>query len=46
VLGLAAVEKSGQSPMEFLRRHVTDDWGKIPEEDEGKPISSENGFRI
>jgi hypothetical protein len=23
--------------MEFLWRHVTDDWGKIPEEDEGKP---------
>jgi hypothetical protein len=37
VLGLAALEKSGQSPMEFLWRHVTDDWGKIPEEDEGKP---------
>jgi hypothetical protein len=34
---LAALEKSGQSPMEFLWRHVTDDWGKIPEEDEGKP---------
>jgi hypothetical protein len=34
--GALALEKSGQSPREFLWRHVTDDWGKIPEEDEGK----------
>lgn len=24
---LAALEKRGQSPMEFLSRHVTGDWG-------------------
>ncbi len=30
---LAALEKSCQSPMEFLSRHMTGDWGEIPEED-------------
>jgi len=44
---LAALEKSGQSPMKFLSRHVTGDWGQIPEED-GKEnqISFEKGFRL
>jgi len=26
---LAALEKSGQSPMDFLTRHVTGDWGEL-----------------
>jgi hypothetical protein len=26
---LAALEKSGQSPMDFLMRHVTGDWGNF-----------------
>jgi hypothetical protein len=30
---LTALEKAGQNPMEFLSRHVTGDWGEIPEED-------------
>ena len=30
---LAALEKSGQDAMQFLSRHVTGDWGEIPEED-------------
>jgi hypothetical protein len=38
---LAALEKSGQSPMDFLSRHVTGDWGEIPEED-----SKENQFSL
>ena len=25
---LAALEKSGQTPMDFLHRHVTGDWGE------------------
>jgi hypothetical protein len=29
----AALEKTGQNAMEFLSRHVTGDWGEIPEED-------------
>ncbi len=30
---LAALEKSRQSPMDFLTRHVTGDWGDLCEED-------------
>jgi hypothetical protein len=44
---LAALEKSGQSPMEFISRHVTGDWGEIPEEDKKEnQFSVEKGFRI
>ncbi len=41
---LAALEKSGQSPMDFLSRHVT---GEIPEEDRKENrFSLEKGFRL
>jgi hypothetical protein len=44
---LAALEKSGQSPMDFLSRHVTGDWGEIPEEDRNEnQFSLEKGFRL
>jgi hypothetical protein len=44
---LAALEKSGQSPMNFLSRHVTGDWGEIPEEDRKEnQFSLEKGFRL
>jgi len=44
---LAALEKSGESPMDFLSRHVTGDWGDIPEEDRAEnQFSLENGFRL
>ena len=44
---LAALEKSGQSPMEFLSRHVTGDWGEIPEENcRENHFSLEKGFRL
>jgi hypothetical protein len=44
---LAALEKSGQSAMEFLSRHVTGDWGEIPEEDRKEnQFSLEKGFRL
>lgn len=44
---LAALEKSGQSPMEFLSRHVSGDWGEIPEEDRKEnQFSLEKGFRL
>ena len=44
---LAALEKSGQSPMDFLSRHVTGDWGEIPEEDRKEnQFSLEEGFRL
>lgn len=44
---LAALEKSGQSPMDFLSRHVTGDWGEISEEDRREnQFSLEKGFRL
>jgi hypothetical protein len=44
---LAALEKSGQNAMELLSRHVTGDWGEIPEEDKKEnQFSLENGFRL
>jgi len=44
---LAALEKTGQNPMEFLSRHVTGDWGELPEEDKTEnQFSLEKGFRL
>jgi hypothetical protein len=44
---LAALEKSGQSPMDFLMRHVSGGWGEIPAEDrQENQISLEKGFRL
>ena len=44
---LAALEKSGQSPMDFLQRHVTGEWGELPEDDRNEnQLSVEKGFRI
>ena len=44
---LAVLEKSGQNAMEFLSRHVTGDWGDIPEEDKKENrFSLEKGFRL
>lgn len=44
---LAALEKSGESPLDFLSRHVTGDWGDIPEEDRAEnQFSLEKGFRL
>jgi len=43
---LAALEKSGQSPMDFLSRCLLGNWGEIPEEDrEEDQLSFEKGFR-
>jgi pilus assembly protein CpaF len=44
---LTALEKTGQNAMEFLSRHVTGDWGDIPEEDRKEnQYSLEHGFRL
>jgi hypothetical protein len=44
---LAALEKSGQSPMDFVSRHVMGDWGDIPDEDRKEnQFSLEQGFRL
>ena len=44
---LAALEKSGQSPMGYLSRHVKGDWGELSEDDRKEnQFSVEKGFRI
>lgn len=42
-----ALEEAGQSPTEFLDRHVSGDWGELDEEDKREnEFSVRNGFRI
>lgn len=43
----AALEEAGQDFEEFLARHVTGDWGLVPEEDKQEnDYSVSNGLRI
>lgn len=44
---LRALEISGESPLEFLRRHVTGDWGELDEDDRREnELSLREGFRL
>ncbi len=44
---LAALEKAGQQPGDFLARHVSGDWGEVPPEDiEENEYSLQHGFRL
>jgi hypothetical protein len=44
---LAALEKAGQQPQEFLARHVCGQWGDLCEEDRREnQFSLERGFRL
>ena len=44
---LAALEKAGQGPLDFLLRHVHGDWGELCEEDRREnQFSLERGFRL
>lgn len=44
---LEALQKAGQEPVEFLRRHVSGDWGEVPPEDaQENELSLKQGFRI
>jgi hypothetical protein len=44
---LAALEKTGQSAMDFLSRHARGDWGELPKEDKDEnQLSLEKGFRL
>ena len=44
---LAALEAAGQAPQEFLSRHVTGDWGSLPNEDvEENEFSLQHGLRL
>lgn len=44
---LEALEQAGQSPLEFLTRHVRGDWGDVCQEDaEANEQSLKDGSRI
>jgi len=44
---LAALEKAGQGPLDFLSRHVYGDWGDLCDEDRREnQLSLERGFRL
>ena len=44
---LAALEKAGQQPGDFLSRHVSGDWGEVPPEDINEnELSLRHGFRL
>jgi hypothetical protein len=44
---LTALEKSGQTPLEFLARHVRGEWGELDEEDRREnQLSLKRGFRL
>lgn len=42
-----ALEEAGQTPIEFLKRHVCGDWGEVCKEDkEENELSLREGFRL
>jgi hypothetical protein len=44
---LQALEQAGQSPVEFLDRHVSGDWGELDDEDKREnEFSVHNSLRI
>lgn len=44
---LAAFSNNAQSPLPFLKRHQSGDWGDVPEEDRREnDLSVRDGFRI
>lgn len=44
---LAALEKAGQSPVEFLAQHERGEWGELSEDDRKEnQYSLEHGFRL
>src|SRR6266516_5463329 len=42
-----ALEIAGQTPIEFLRRHLAADWGEVSEEDaQENDLSLREGYRL
>ena len=44
---LEALQRAGQSPLEFLARHVRADWGEVCEDDRREnELALQQGFRL
>ena len=44
---LAALQRAGQSPLDFLAQHVSADWGEVCEEDrQENELALQRGFRL
>jgi hypothetical protein len=44
---IRSLNESGQSPFEFLRRHVSGDWGELDDDDKREnELSLREGFRL
>jgi len=44
---LEALERAGETPITFLRRHVAGDWGNVDEHDRAEnDLSVREGFRL
>ena len=44
---LEAVQRAGQTPLDFLARHVRGDWGQVCEEDRREnEFALQHGFRL
>lgn len=44
---LQALEATGQTPLEFLERHISGDWGDLDQDDRREnELSVRRGFRI
>src|SRR2546430_15289342 len=44
---LAALAKAGQTPLDFLTRHVCGDWGELdPDDQKENALSLKRGFRL
>ena len=42
-----ALEIAGQTPIQFLRRHMSADWGEVSEDDaQENELSLRDGFRV
>lgn len=44
---LQALEEAGESPVSFIKRHATGDWGEVDAHDQNEnELSVEHGFRL
>jgi len=44
---LEALQRAGQSPLDFLTRHICGDWGQVSDEDrQENELALQQGFRL